>query len=339
MQIKLKTVVVVVLLSVLVWVFAERAVVKTAMVDVEIEVFSNNPEYIVQYLDKQGETIPESSQRVQINVKGPASLIQPLREGKLIPRVVRSDIETENYTNLSDQEFRDFTPRVLDVLDSKVMFEGMGAYLIAEDSKPAVLPIRVTKLIPVTLNIRVVDENGILLPPDRIESIEPKQIQAYVAGGMTNDAEVTLSSVQQAKAAQQAIAVPVRIPGLARAEQKQVAIKLMPETTTRPTSEITKPRVGICKSPGVEGKYRIIPEDLENRLELDYKTIKYTGPKSAQKIFEERKYHLILYITDEDISGMNGARKLEYNIPDGVQIINPSTTTVRFRLEKIQVGE
>lgn len=335
MQVNLKTVIVVVLLSVLVWVFAERAVVKSAMVEVEIVLYSNNPEFMVQYLDPKGEPLVESSRRVEVSVKGPAGRIQSLLEGKLTARTVRLDIETEKFTDLANREFRDFTPRILDLLDRKVTFEDMNAYLVAEDAKPAVLPIRVKKLLPVSLKVQVMDENGILLPPDRIESIEPEQIQAYVDGGITNNAEVILTSAQRDKATQQAITVPVRIPGLSRTEQNQVQIKLAKETTTQVISEITKPRVGICNPPGMEGTYRIIPEDLADRLEFDYKSIRYTGSEFAQKIFEESKYHLILYITDEDISGMGGARKLEYNIPPGVQIVNPSTTTVRFRLEEI----
>lgn len=335
MQVNVKTIIVVVLLSALVWVFAERAVVKTAMVEVEIALFSNNPEFIVQYLDKQGEPTTEISQRVNINVKGPASLIQSLKEGKLTARMVRSDIETEKFTNLAGQEFRDFTPRVLDLLDGKVTFEDLDAYLVAEDAKPAVLPIRVTKLLPVSLSIQVVDENDMPLPQERIESIEPEQIQAYVAGGATNYAKVILNASQQQKATQQPITVSARIPGLARSKDVEVKIKLVKETTTWPMSEIPKPRVGICKPTSIEGKYRIIPEDLEDRLELDYKSIKFTGPETAQKTFENSKFHLILYITDEDIADMRGARKLEYNIPKGVQIVNPSTTSVRFRLEKI----
>jgi len=337
MQINVKTIIVVVLLSALVWVFAERAVVKTAMVEVEIALFSNNPEFIVQYLDKQGESTGEISQRVKISVKGPASLIQSLKEGKLTARMVRSDIETEKFTNLAGQEFRDFTPRVLDLLDGKVTFEDLDAYLVAEDAKPAVLPIRVTKLLPVSLDIQVVGENDIPLPRERIESIEPEQIQAYVAGGATNDAVVILNTSQQQKATQQPITVNARIPGLARPKDVEVKIKLVKETTTWPIYQIDRPRVGICKPNSMEGIYWVKPEDLEARIE-SYSPIRFQGPPAAVEEYMNEPYPLILIVKEEDITTTNPARPLLYNLPQGdqqIKIIKPVSEPVRFQLEKI----
>ncbi len=303
MQINVKTIIVVVLLSALVWIFAERAVVKTAIVDVEISLFSNNAEFMVQYLDGQGEPTAEISRRVQVNVKGPASLIQALQEGKLTPRIVRSDIEAEKFTNLAGQDYRDFTPRVLDLLDGKVTFEDQDGYLVAEEVNPAVLPIRVTKLLPVSLRVQVVGENDIPLPQERIESIEPAQIQAYVAGGATNDAVAILNISQQQKATQQPVTVSARIPGLARPKDVEVKIKLLVETTIWPINQIDRLQVGICKPYSMEGEYRVIIEDLfkevyriiaesddvkvkEKALEIFDSGLKHLGEPDYQKIVE-----------------------------------------------------
>jgi hypothetical protein len=341
MQVNVKTIIVVVLLSAFVWVFAERAVVKTAMVEIEIALISHNPEFVVQYLDEQGEPTAETSRRVKISVKGPAGRIQSLNEGKLTPRTVRSDIETEKFTNLAGQEFRDFTPRVLDLLDGKVTFEDQDAYLVAEDAKPAVLPIRVTKLLRVTLNIKVVDENNIPLPRERIESIEPEQIQAYVAGGTTNDAVVILNTSQQQKATQQPITVSARIPGLARLkEENEIKIKLVKETTIRPveTIPLQRIRVGIAISPKLASEYRVKIEDLEARKE-SYSPIRFQGPPLAVEEYNNATFHLILVVKEEDINTTNPARPLRYNLPDGdqqIQIIRPlNLPPVRFQLEKI----
>jgi len=338
MQVNLKTIIVVVVLSALIWVFAERAVVKTAMVEVEIALFSNNPQFVVQYLDEQGEPTAETSRRIKINVKGPAGLIQSLKEGKLTPRIVRTDIQTQGYTNLADQEYYDFTPPVLDLLDGKVTFEELDSYLEAEDAASAVLRIRVTRLLPVPLSIQVMDQNNIPLPPERIESIQPERIQAYVAGGTTNSAVAILNTSQQQKATQQAIAVDARIPGLARPNKIEVKIKLVKETTVWPTDKIDRPRVHIRKPLSMEGKYIVIPEDLDIRLD-QYAPIQIQGPsKQALKDFiEKAPFHLVLEIREEDINNPT-PRALRYNLPEGdphVQIIKPVSFPVRFRLEKI----
>jgi len=338
MQINVKTIIVVVLLSALVWIFAERAVVKTAIVDVEISLFSNNAEFMVQYLDGQGEPTAEISRRVQVNVKGPASLIQALQEGKLTPRIVRSDIEAEKFTNLAGQDYRDFTPRVLDLLDGKVTFEDQDGYLVAEEVNPAVLPIRVTKLLPVSLRVQVVGENDIPLPQERIESIEPAQIQAYVAGGATNDAVAILNISQQQKATQQPVTVSARIPGLARPKDVEVKIKLMEETTIWPINQIDRLQVGICKPYSMEGEYRVIIEDLEARKD-SYSPIRFQGPLSAVDAYKNEPYPLILVVKEEDLKTTNPARPLLYNLPKGepqFTIIDPVSEPVRFQLKKIE---
>ena len=334
----MKTIIVVVVLSVLVWVFAERAVVKTAVVEVEIALFSDNRAFFVQYLDEQDEPTMETSRRIKINVKGPAGLIQSLKEGKLTPRIVRTDIEARGYTNLGDQEYNDFTPPVLDLLDGKVTFEELDAYLEAEEADSAVLRIRVTRLLPVPLSIQVMDENNIPLLPERIESIEPERIEAYVAGGTTNSAVAILNTSQQQKATQQAIAVNARIPGLARPNKIEVKIKLVKETTIWPTDKIDRPRVHISKPQSMEGRYIVVPEDLDIRLE-QYVPIQIQGSsKQALKDFiENAPYHLVLEIKEEDINNAT-PRALRYNLPDGdpqIQIIKPVSFPVRFHLEKI----
>ncbi len=337
MRINVKTFIVVVLLSALVWIFAERAVVKTAVVDVEITLFSSSPEYIVQYLNDQGEPTADASRRVKVNVKGPAGLIQSLQEGKLTLRMVRLDIGAEKFTNLAGQESRDFTPRVLDLLDGKVTFEDQDSYLVAEEAKPAVLPIRVTKLLPVTLDVRVEGENEIPLPPERIESIEPAQIQVYVAGGATNDAVAILNTSQQQKATQQPITVSARIPGLASRKEVDVKIKLAKETTIWPINKIDRPRVGICKPYSMEGKYNVIIEDLEARKD-SYSPISFQGPPAAADKYMNEPYPLLLVVKEEDLKTTNPARPLLYNLPQGeqqIKIIKPANEAVRFRLEKI----
>jgi hypothetical protein len=338
MQVNVKTVIVVVLLSALVWVFAERAVIKTAVVEVEISLFSNNPEYIVQYLNEQNEPLTPTSQRVKVQVKGPAGMIQSLKEGKLTPRIVRTDIETRGYTNLGHQDYEDFTPSVLDILDGKVTFHELDAYLEAEEAESTNLRVRVTRLLPVSLPIQVKDENNIPLPQERIETLEPEQVQAYVAGGTTNPVVVTLTAAQLQKATQEIVSVNAPIPGLSHPKEVKIKIKLVEETTIWPVEKIERVKVGILKPASMEGKYRVIPIDLDTKLELKFSSISFQGPPAAVEAYKNATWHLVLEVKEEDIDTTNPARPLRYNLPKGQQqiiIIKPVNESVRFRVEKI----
>ena len=338
MQINVKTVIVVVLLSALVWVFAERAVVKTAVVEVEISLFSNNPEYIVEYPNpsEQGKWLTQPSQRVKVKVKGPSGMIQSLKEGKLTPRIVRTDIETRGFTDLGDKDRDFFTPSVLDLLDGKVAFQELDTYLEAEEAESTNLRIQVTRLMPVSLPIQVKHKNNIL-PRIHIETIEPDQIQAYVAGGTTNPVDVTLTEEQYKDAMKEIISVNATLPEKAYPKEVTIKIKLVEETTLWPIHQIDRPRVGICKPNSMEGKFLVKIEDLEARKE-SYSPIRFQGPPSAVDEYNNKTFHLILVVKDEDITTTNPARPLLYNLPQGesqIEIIKPVSEPVRFQLEKI----
>ena len=75
----LKTAVVVVVLSCLIWVFAERS--KTQTVSVALEVtLANSGELLVQYLDNRDKPIADNSRRVKLVLEGPTSRIQKVTE-------------------------------------------------------------------------------------------------------------------------------------------------------------------------------------------------------------------------------------------------------------------
>ncbi|MBN1844582.1 MAG: hypothetical protein JW810_02785 [Sedimentisphaerales bacterium] len=333
---RIRTAIAVVIFSALIWVFAERAVIKTAVVEVQVSLYTTRPDRLVQFLDTQGQPSDRTVQRVRIEVEGPAGRIQQINEGKLTPRIVRRDINTLGFAEFADAEYHDFTPRVLDLLTGRVVFEEANAYLVAREAKPPVLQLRIRKLTPVNLDVVVYDEYGTRRLP--IEQIEPARVRCFVANGSPPAAQVNLTAAQQRQATQKAITVKAQIPGLANPSQVEVQIKLAPEGSSWPVEEIARPRIGICKPGLLEGKYRVVPEDLDAKLEA-YAPIRFQGPPSALAEYKNASYHLLLEVKEEDLNSPSPARPLRYYLPPGessIQIIKPVSEPVRFRLEKIE---
>ena len=73
-QAGIKTALLVVVLSCLIWVFAERAVMQTDTVTVAVELVRSRPDVFVQYLNDQGEPLTALQQNVVLTV---ADLDQP----------------------------------------------------------------------------------------------------------------------------------------------------------------------------------------------------------------------------------------------------------------------
>ena len=193
---KIKTALAVIILSGLIWVFAERKVLKETSTSVEIHLDTSRPDLLVEYVvGEQTEPGTVTPQRVKLEVQGPGGRIKEIEEGKLTPRTVSLDVEKLGYTQVEETEL--FTVTVLDLLKEKIGFEESDVTVTVTEAKPAVLHVKLTKLVRTPLEIKVYDEQDNELTP---EILQPEQDWAFLPAGSTAQAKVILTASQQQQA-------------------------------------------------------------------------------------------------------------------------------------------
>jgi len=332
---KFKTALAVVLLSGLIWVFAERSVTKSATVTVNIGLSQSRENLLVQWIDEQGQA--HEFMQVKLDVEGPSGRIQDIAENELIPQISPLTIEQIGYQQTGDPEF---TREVISLLNGELTFEG-DIYLPIINAYPSQLRLRVTKLERALLNIKVYDYDS--RQPLEVEILKPENVDAFVEAGTTPEAEIFFTADQQLQASSGPImaSAEVRLPG--RAPQKfSVEVKLRAGIGSLwPEGEISRSsiRVGIFWPRGLQG-YEVEFEDLEARLD-DYSPIRFQfQSQAALNAYQDQEHlHLMLEVKESDLKGQYTGRRLRYHLPEGredeINIIDPESKSVRFRVKKI----
>ena len=328
---KAKTALIVLLLSCLIWVFAERSVTSDANVELDIKLAELNDELMVEFLDDSGLALALLQQKVTLTVEGPTGRIQRIKEDYV--DVVLLDVQKLGYIPQNEPS-QDYQVRVMSLftegLNSRDPKQG-SLRVVAAD--PESFSVRVTKLIARNIPVKVYDRNDLELKP---EKLEPAEVEAYVQAGEPAEAKVTLSPDQQRQAAQNEIPVNAHVTLPNRTKSYQVILKL-PEEGNIQTKPIRNPRLGIFNPADMEGLYKVVIED-ESQLEA-YSPIECQGSPEALDIYSKSDKHLLLNIYETDIDAPSGqlTRPLEYFIPSGCQITitNKIKEPILFRLEKI----
>ena len=83
MQSKLKTIVLVIILSCLIWVFAEREVTQSTEIEINLNKATQlYDDLLMQFLDDRGNPTQEASRRFSLTVEGPAGGILKVQQGR-----------------------------------------------------------------------------------------------------------------------------------------------------------------------------------------------------------------------------------------------------------------
>jgi len=328
----------VIVLSCVIWVFAERAVTQSASLEVNIELEKSGP-ILLEYLDEQGEPTPGGFRRVRLMVEGPAGRIQQLNDDRLRIHVPRLDGQKLGYTESENSPRQDYTVQVVNFFDGKLTFGDSDAYLQIVEAEPPILPVRVTKLTEQTLPVKVYDQYSTELAEEIIR-VEPKMITALLPEGRPVEARIDLSSSDQIKAAQEPITATCQVNFSHRSQKFAVQVQLLEGHSGWPSEEIARShiRVGVTLPLSMTGKYRVViaEEDIDNLLDV-YGPIHLRGSPSARSEYRDG-IHLVLDVKETDAKTPNLARPLRYNLtagPEEIEIIDRATTAVRFHLEPI----
>ena len=291
MKAQVKTVLVVILLSCLIWVFAERESAQNADVELVIELPTQPDNLLVQFLNEQDNLIPDSQKSVKLTVKGPTRRILEVNEKYVKSKII--DI-TRFGVDLGNTQSQNRWIQVMAVLEGKLDSRDGKSYLQVVNTEPESLHLRLTKLTQQPLPIKVYDQDDVELIP---QSISPATINAYIPEGKLVEARINLTETQRSQAIQAEITVTARVTLPHRTND--FPVKLMLRKGELLESEtIRSPRLVINKPYSMEGKYNVVIEDI---TQLDDYKIACRGTAEDLEKYINSDVHLILKISEDDL--------------------------------------
>ncbi|MBN2377112.1 MAG: hypothetical protein JXD22_11965 [Sedimentisphaerales bacterium] len=331
---------VVLVLSGLIWVFAERSVVEELTVTVKIPLDVSPQDIRLQYFDLVSREVQEGKfYLVTLEVKGPRARIQRLAEKNLTPIIVPLGVQQLMDEPSEDFEVRDFTVSVMDILEGKLHFKEIEGYLQVIQAKPSKLGVRAQKLREALLKVQVFDASG--SRELELESIEPETVKAWMEpGGVIVPVKIPLSRELQRKAESEPITVSAAIPN--RPEKMDFKIKLAANSGAVSVDKIAKEdiRFAIAMPPEWSGQYAV---KIEGADFLDgYAPIEFRGSTPARDEFRRQTYHLVLEVKQEDLKNKGGTRLLRYLRPEGLtdfEFVSPKLKAVSFRITPLGKDE
>ncbi len=329
MKTQVKTALIVILLSCLIWVFAERESTQNTDVELAIELPTQPDNLLVQFLDEQDNLIPASQKTVKLTVEGPTRRILEVSEKYIKSKII--DI-TRFGIDLGNTNTQNRWIQIMTVLEGKLDSRDGKSYLQVVSTKPESLHLRLTKLTQQPLSVKVYDQDNIELIP---QSISPTTVNAYVPEGKPVEARINLTEAQRSQAIQAEITVTARVTLPHRIND--FPVKLMLRKGELLESDIRSPRLVIDKPYSMEGKYHVVIEDI---TQLDDYKIKFRGTPEDSEKYINSDVHLILKISEDDlkIPSLKFNRPLIYYLPDEhgrIEITNKKDTPIAFHLEKI----
>lgn len=322
----LKTAVVVVVLSCLIWVFAERS--KTQTISVALQVaLPNSGELLVQYLDNRDMPVPDDSQEVKVVLEGPTGRVQDVaqaaKEGPLDP--VRLTPKELGYVP-TETDSETFT---VDIVEKLLQggFSFQRSYLKVNSSAPASLKVRVTRLVQQAVPVRVLDEND-----NAMTLAKDVEVLAYILAGTPTQATVRLDAARKRMAVSRPIEAQAKVRLPNRTDSYLVQVQVQAEAVG-PAQVVTiqKPQLVYLMPPTMQGRYKVV---LDDSALYEYTPIKYEGSQN----YKNSRYHLALEIYDGDQHQNTVSRRLRYYYLDEsnpIRIIDPRQKAIRFHLEEI----
>jgi len=288
---------IVVFLTALIWVWADLSMDETLILsDIRIEVAKSTDQslWVNFVVERADPNLRTSVALDEVILKGPASRVTEVSRRKN-----RGDLDLNLFLvpeqeGLTQPEAHSLN--VLDFLRKNEEIRKLG--LTVESCEPQRLTLVTYKLEERDVTVECVGIDASLQV-----TLNPSSVRAYVPAGKTLQARIQLSPAEQ----NQAKSGPIEktpyvelIPGGQRRDvATKVAVSLAPAQNV--LSEFVVPATyGICFSPNLQGKYRVIVHNEATELANVY--VKATTP--AYMAYRDAPYQLILYIQDTDRQNM-----------------------------------
>jgi hypothetical protein len=299
----------VVVLTVLIWVWADMAL------DKEFSVYNavvsvakaTNPNLSVVFSDESLDPVQRVILR-ELVLKGPTSQIarvdKKIKEGEVLEFVF--DVARERMDRPGS-----YSLDLLPFLQKDEELKQTG--LSVESCDPNEISVNVTRLIEKSLEVVCFDENR---NPVKTTSIDPSQVKMYVPAGWDGPAEVKLTrgEIQQAALSPITKTPYITSPsGQNTLAATTVMIKTSPEQDMLADYTITNVTIKYCLSVNLQGKYKV---EIENLPEVRG-PVKIQATPEARQAYQDMSYHVRVEIDDRDVDSEEPVkrRRVTYNFP------------------------
>ncbi len=324
-------IVAVVVLTVLVWVWADLALdEKFPVYSVAVSVAkTTNPNLSVAFTDESSNSVQRVILR-EVVLKGPASRItmldSKLKEGETIDFDFDVARERMNQPGSYSLELLPFLQK-----DNELKQTGLTVF----SCDPNTIAVNVTRLVEKSLDVVCLDENR---NPVKTTRIDPSQVRMYVPAGWDGPAEVKLtqSEIQQAGLSPITKTPYITSPsGQIKLAATTIMIKTSPEQDTLTDYTITKVTPKYCLGVNLQGKFKV---EIENLNEV-MSPFKIKATPEAKQAYQDMSYQVRVEIDDEDAASPDPVKrkKLTYNFPpeyvrgDKIRLVG-QPAEARFRL-------
>lgn len=329
---KIQTAALVIVLSCLIWVFAEREVTQNTLIELNLtKAIQLHEDLLIEFLDDQGRPTSEKSKRISLTVEGPAGRILQVQQGQYEKNIILDIVE------LLGSRPKDTEPQFYEFDVIKQLFNDEyqykeDTYLKAIKSQPASIKLQVRQLVATTLPVTVYDVDS--QTELAVESREPAQVEAYLIAGQAVDAAtVHLKPEQKLQATKTPIAVLAQVPLPDRMQTFDIMVKLSEESEVLPQDEIKAPRLGILLPDSLSQKFQV---EIVDKSPLKEQPLKFRGTEAALIEYRESPYHLILEISATDKPNVLIDRQLRYYLPPGrldeIEVLEKNAILLQFRL-------
>ncbi len=329
-KVKYGKVIIVVIITVLIWVWADLAQDETFTVpNATISIAKSvNPGLWVSFWEESSVSFDD------IMLKGPASKIadveRELNDGSLSFAFFFDPAQEEAMTTPGEHSLN-----IPSFLRKTAQIRERG--LTVESCKPESITVSVVKLIPKKLKVRCIDVDGRAIK-DAV--VDPAQVDMFVPEGwegqkLIADVQLAAAEIEQARQGPlESRPYILLAPDQIREAPESVRITLPPQEEKLQGYNITSATIGFVFSPVLQGKYKV---DLLNPQDMAMVRIKATA--DAKSAYESQQpFQILLYILDGDQKKKGGqSKKVVYDLPQefvgkGEIVLNQQPVTARFEL-------
>ena len=336
-KIKYGKVLVVILLTALIWVWADLALDeqlpgKPATIVVDE---SANPKLLVRINQA-------SSADIRITLSGPHAVIvdldRKLKEGK-----ERLEFDFDAAQEKMDEP-GDHTLILLPFLQKVKGIKLLGLKVVS--CEPDTLAVSVVELVKKSLVVKCVGEDQ---NPVKAATIKPARVDMFVpvyweGEKLTAEVRLTQGEIAQARlSAIEKIAYIVLPGGQTRDVPTTVGITMPPEEDALRNYTITAPTLGVTLSANLQGQYKVEVKNLDAVMSA----ISIVATADAKRAYEEMRYQVMLEIYDSDKDDKSTEplrRELIYNFPaeyvrEGEIELKQQPVIARFKLVRLPSSE
>lgn len=323
---------VVILLTILVWVWTDLALDEEFSVSGEVISVSKstNPNLWASFNAGESDALIQ-----KLILKGQASRVAEVKR-----KLKTGMLSFEFFLDPEQQAITgpgEYPLNVADFLRQSDQIRQLG--LVVVSCEPEQLTVSVAGLVKRLLKVKCVDSDQIQI---KDATIKPAQVEMFVPDDwqgekLTADVQLSRSEINQARVVPVTKRPYIKLtPGQNKEAGSTVQITILPQEDPLSDYTITGVTLGIALSPALQGKYDVQISNLDAVIS----SIAIRATLEAKQAYERMRYQVMLEIDDEDVRAEDTRRELVYNFPDEWAgssdiILNQQPITARFKLVAI----